>query len=229
MEFGYWGIKGLGEPIRWVIAHLGLQVNEFTPATPEEWFGQKKPSLGLDFPNLPYLVDGDFKLTESSAIPVYLIHKAGKQELLGSDAKQQAQVRQIEGVLGDIRQELFKVFFVPADHAAAAAKAFEPTGKVVQKIEQLSKFLGTKDFLLGHVTLADLLLTYHLHLTESLAKSFNLASPWAAHQNLVDLSHRVTKLPGVHERFEASKGVPFMPPTMLPFKMLTTAECEAAK
>jgi glutathione S-transferase len=39
--------------------------------------------LGLIFPNLPYVIDGDFKLTESKAIHLYIIKKSGKTDLLG--------------------------------------------------------------------------------------------------------------------------------------------------
>ena len=35
------------------------------------------------FPNLPLLVDGDYKLTESKAIMLYLCIKAKKDEMLG--------------------------------------------------------------------------------------------------------------------------------------------------
>ena len=33
----------------------------------DDW-GKDYDSLGLDFPNLPYIIDGEFKLTESFAI-----------------------------------------------------------------------------------------------------------------------------------------------------------------
>jgi len=39
----------------------------------------------LDFPNLPYLIDGNVKLTESLNILVYVAHKSGKLDLLGKD------------------------------------------------------------------------------------------------------------------------------------------------
>ena len=39
---------------------------------------------GLDFPNLPYIIDGEFKLCESMAIYMYLAHKYSKS-LLGKD------------------------------------------------------------------------------------------------------------------------------------------------
>ena len=42
----------------------------------EKWFEEDKKNLGLDFPNLPYLIDGDFKLTESGAIAEYVINKS---------------------------------------------------------------------------------------------------------------------------------------------------------
>lgn len=49
----------------------------------EEWYS-KKETLGLDFPNLPYFMDGDFCMTESLAIHRYIADK-WKPELLGLD------------------------------------------------------------------------------------------------------------------------------------------------
>jgi len=43
-----------------------------------------KFTLGLDYPNLPYLIDEDFKLTESMAIMKYIAAK-WKPELLGAN------------------------------------------------------------------------------------------------------------------------------------------------
>jgi glutathione S-transferase len=43
-----------------------------------------KFNLGLDYPNLPYLIDEDFKLTESMAIMKYIAAK-WKPELLGAN------------------------------------------------------------------------------------------------------------------------------------------------
>ena len=41
------------------------------------WMKEIKPNLGLDFPNLPYYIDGDLKLTQSLAIIRYLGKKNG--------------------------------------------------------------------------------------------------------------------------------------------------------
>ena len=40
----------------------------------ECWFSEKQ-SLGLDFPNLPYFIDGDVNLTETRAIMKYIASK----------------------------------------------------------------------------------------------------------------------------------------------------------
>ena len=52
-------------------------------------------NLGLEFPNLPYLIAGDFKLSESSAINNYIIRKSNKQELLGKTSEDQARIEMI--------------------------------------------------------------------------------------------------------------------------------------
>ena len=45
--------------------------------------------LGLDFPNLPYYIDGDFKLTESAAIIKYIAAKYD-DKLLGRTSEEMA-------------------------------------------------------------------------------------------------------------------------------------------
>ena len=224
MEFGYWGVKGLFEPVRWLVAHLGLESKETNPKSGEEW-GQLKSTLHLDFPNLPYLIDGDVKLTESSALPIYIVGKAGRKDLLGNNIAETAQIRQIEGVLSDLKQNFMKVVFGSGDRNEAMAKALEPTGSSAQKIQHLSKFLGTKDYLFGHVTYADLLLVYTMHMTGAIAQSLGQKCPWCEHKNLMDLERRVVSLPGIKERYNSALKTDFIVPQYVPFKLATTAEC----
>ena len=53
-----------------------------------------KDTLGLEFPNLPDLLDGNVKLTETNAIMKYIANKLGPH-LLGSDAKSIATVEMV--------------------------------------------------------------------------------------------------------------------------------------
>ena len=50
---------------------------------PGKWFMEDKKNIGLDFPNLPYLIDGEIKITESLNILTYLPNRFNKPELLG--------------------------------------------------------------------------------------------------------------------------------------------------
>lgn len=82
---GYYGIRGLAQPIRLLLAYLEVNYTNKMYASRDEWVADKV-NLKLDFPNVPYFTDGDFVLTESSAIPVYVIKKHNRPELLGQNA-----------------------------------------------------------------------------------------------------------------------------------------------
>ena len=78
MKHGYWPARGGGQIGRLLIAYTGVECEDIRYTVREKWFDDDKKNLGLDFPNLPYLIDGDFKITESNAIHRYIIMKSGK-------------------------------------------------------------------------------------------------------------------------------------------------------
>ena len=81
---GYWGIRGRGQVLRLLLAYTGQPWEDKVYTGPEKWFGAgDKNNLGLEFPNLPYLIKGDFKISESVAIAKYIIRKSNKLDLLG--------------------------------------------------------------------------------------------------------------------------------------------------
>ena len=88
---GYWKIRGLCANLRYQLAYCGVEYNmveyEQTDGPEfsfEPWL-KHKFNLGLDFPNLPYFVDGDFSMTETIPMHKYIADK-WKPELLGKDA-----------------------------------------------------------------------------------------------------------------------------------------------
>jgi glutathione S-transferase len=76
MILGYWGIHGLGEPIRLLHALLSIQLTEIVYGSPlidtathtlQDW-KQTRETLDTPIPNLPYYIDGDLCLCESMTI-----------------------------------------------------------------------------------------------------------------------------------------------------------------
>jgi len=87
-EFGYWDIRGLAQPIRFLLEYTGTEFNDTqymckgeAPNWDRSQWLDVKFTKGLDFPNLPYYIDGDVKLTQTHAI---MRHLARKHNLCGT-------------------------------------------------------------------------------------------------------------------------------------------------
>lgn len=94
LTLGYWNIRGLAAPIRLMCAFSGFGLEEviYTQEEKDAWF-KEKPTLGLAFPNLPYLIvkedDGTevMRITQSLAILRYV---AKKLQLYGATDEEAA-------------------------------------------------------------------------------------------------------------------------------------------
>ena len=65
-KLGYWKIRGLAASIRYQMKYCGIEYEDVLyeqgdgpEFSREPWF-KYKYTLGLEFPNLPYFIDGDF-------------------------------------------------------------------------------------------------------------------------------------------------------------------------
>ena len=85
---GYWPIRGLAESIYLTLEYLEIPYEKkaYTRENYLEWFENDKLNLGIDFPNLPYLIDGDFKTSQSLAILKYIGRKHG---LFGGESNEE--------------------------------------------------------------------------------------------------------------------------------------------
>ena len=154
VKLGYWGIRGLAQVPRLLLAYSGVEFEDVLYTERGAWFDQDKKSLGLNFPNIPYLLDGDFNLTESAAIQRYIIKKWGKNELLGKDIKDNAQIESLISIIGQIAGGV-KGLFWNKEHETARVGVLE---KFSPKLDLLEKTLGGKDFALGYLTLVDFII-----------------------------------------------------------------------
>lgn len=151
---GYWNARSRGGAIRSLLAYCGIPFTNKTYNEDAEWFGQDKQNIGLDFPNLPYLIDGDKKLTETNAILFYIAIKAGKRELIGDTDEKFVKVQTALGVINDLRANYYKLLFTRGDAEAERKEAFT-NGPLKAKLDVLNKNLEGKEWLCGFFSVAD--------------------------------------------------------------------------
>ncbi|VDK38670.1 unnamed protein product [Taenia asiatica] len=145
---GYWDIKGLGEQIRLLLKYLGVefvdkQYKLGPPPTYDKsgWLPDKF-SLGLDIPNLPYYIDGDFKLTQSGAIMEYI---ADIHSMIPECKKRRAVLHMLQCEIVDLRMAFGRTYYSP-DIEKLKPAFFET---LAQKLPQFEAYLGEKQWLTG--------------------------------------------------------------------------------
>ncbi|XP_068125629.1 glutathione S-transferase Mu 1-like isoform X2 [Hyperolius riggenbachi] len=150
-----------------------------------EWLDEKE-KLGLDFPNLPYLIDGDVKLTQSNTILRYIARKHG---LCGETESEKNNVSLLENQVMDFRMGLVMIAYNPQ---------FETLkGPYLEKLPvalgRFSRFLGDREWFAGSkITFVDFLvydvLDQHRMLEPTCLKSF---------PNLQSFLDRIEALPAI--------------------------------
>lgn len=143
---GYWNIRGLAQPIRLLLAYSGVDFEDkqytFGPAPKldrSEWLDVKF-TLGLDFPNLPYYIDGDIKITQSQAIVQHLARKHG---LYGKSVEEEAKVDTLHGVFNDFLYRDFAPVIMDMSKKPDFVKVLP------DKLKSFSDYLGAKSWFVG--------------------------------------------------------------------------------
>ncbi|XP_073398549.1 glutathione S-transferase Mu 4-like [Dendrobates tinctorius] len=158
MILGYWDIRGLCHAIRLLLEYTETPYEEkryVTGDAPDydksQWL-DKKENLGLDFPNLPYLFDGEVKLTQSNTILRYIARKHGLCANSESDKNIESM---LENEAMDFRMRLAYLSYDP--------KFEELKGPYLEKLPTVlarySQFLGERHWFLGDkITFVDFLM-----------------------------------------------------------------------
>jgi glutathione S-transferase len=153
---GYWDIRGLAQPIRLLLNYVGEDFEDKRyscgPApdfNKDCWFKADKFELGLDFPNLPYYIDGDIKLTQTHAIMRYI---ANKFNIAGSTTEERVRIDLMLEESMDVRNQMVRLSYNPNFTELRDSTVANVRGK----LENFEKFLGERPFFAGdQVTLAD--------------------------------------------------------------------------
>ena len=213
LVIGYWPFHGIAAPAFLLCAYFNRELKLESAGT--DW-DKKKFGMGLDFPNLPYLKDKDFKVTESTAIFEY-IAKTCQQDFAGKDLIETAKMRMLEGVVIDIRNE-FASKVMAGKPGTNFKPVFEgimndPKSKGASKMKSLSDFLGNNKFFMGRLTMIDFYIAYFVYLIDHMSHLTGASKPFAKHRNLQEHVDTVFKLKGVRDYISKEFGKKsFLPP-----------------
>ncbi|XP_067387646.1 glutathione S-transferase Mu 1-like [Emydura macquarii macquarii] len=159
---GYWDVRGLSHAIRLLLEYTGTPfedkqysiIGEGPELDLSQWTNEKE-KLGLDFPNLPYLIDGQTKLTQSNAILRYL---ARKHKMAGESEEEMQRVDMLENQVMDFRLSFVKICYSP-DFEKLKLEFLE---QLPGKLKLFSQFLGDRQWFAGEkLTYVDFL-TYDI-------------------------------------------------------------------
>ncbi|KAL6083204.1 hypothetical protein STEG23_010544 [Scotinomys teguina] len=110
-----------------------------------------KFKLDLDFPNLPYLMDGKNKITQSNAILRYI---ARKHNMCGNTEEEKIRVDIMENQIMDFRMQLVRLCY-SSDHESLKPQYLE---QLPAQLRQFSLFLGKFSWFAGEkLTFVDFL------------------------------------------------------------------------
>ncbi|KAK7805560.1 hypothetical protein U0070_025885 [Myodes glareolus] len=105
-----WGIFCVNHPGGCSLWKRSMSVKTGAPDYDRSQWLNEKFKLGLDFPNLPYLIDGPHKITQSNAILRYL---GRKHNLCGETEEERILVDILENQLMDNRMMLARLCYNP--------------------------------------------------------------------------------------------------------------------
>ncbi|ELR59555.1 hypothetical protein M91_01613 [Bos mutus] len=171
MILGYWDIRGLAHAIRLLLEYTDSNYEEkkYTMGdAPDydrsQWLSEKF-TLGLDFPNvgqsgvqtqtpvccttkamlffqLPYLIDGGHKLTQSNAILRYI---ARKHNMCGETEEEKIRVDILENQTMDVRLHMARICYSPDFETLKPGFLKE----IPEKMKLFSDFLAKRPWFAG--------------------------------------------------------------------------------
>ncbi|XP_007570968.1 glutathione S-transferase Mu 1-like isoform X1 [Poecilia latipinna] len=157
MILAYWDVRGFAGHIRLMLEYTKAKYEEKfyvvgdAPGFDKSGWFNEKFKLGLDFPNLPYLIDGNNKVTQSMAILRYL---ARKNNLCGDTEEQKIRIDMLEQQCLDLRASFVRMCYVDLEGLKPDYLKALP-----EALKLFSDFLGQRKWFAGDkLTYADFIM-----------------------------------------------------------------------
>ncbi|XP_015782782.1 glutathione S-transferase Mu 1-like [Tetranychus urticae] len=198
---GYWNVRGNLESIILTLkqAKVSFKVRRYKLGdAPDfdksDWLNEKY-KLGLDYPNVPYYIDGDIKITQTLAILRYL---ARKHDLGPRNDAEAIRSDIVEQGIFEMMNSLWTATHVETDQEFEKCRpGFETY--LVEKLAHTANVLGSNKFVLGdRVTYVDFL----LYTTLDYIRLFKPSSI-DPHANLKSYLDRIEALPEINKYYKS--------------------------
>ncbi|XP_054994931.1 glutathione S-transferase Mu 2-like [Sorex araneus] len=203
MTLGYWDLRGLAHAIRLLLEYTDTKYEEKkykmgdAPDYDRSQWLDEKYKLGLDFPNLPYLIDGARRITQSNAILRYL---ARKNNLCGETEEEQIRMDILENQIMDSVMQMARTCYSP-DYEKLKPDYLKG---LPDTLKQFSQFLGKRPWFAGDK------LTYVDFLAYDLFDKLRMFEPPCldAFPNLQDFVARFEGLKKISAYMKSSRYLP---------------------
>jgi len=205
IKLGYWKIRGLGAPLRMMLAYSGAQFEEVQYTDPAAWFGKKKPELLKvnALANLPYLEVDDTVVSESNACFTFLADTLGMSPTTCAGKIKDSELLSLcKCTRDDMTNRAYPFNGVCADRAAfdASMKKYLE-GNPFVKYEAALKLSGTPFFCGAKPSACDFHIFEMLDQFTKLATELKVATPLATNPLCGAFHARFKALPTLQAYF----------------------------
>lgn len=209
---GYWDIRGFAQHIRFLLEYTGANWEEklyhqegrdAEKPFDSDWIKVKR-SLDLDFPNLPYLVDGYLKITQSKAILRYIARKFPELHLLGRSDHDMAHVDMLLDHFYDINDNVVSCIY----DCGVVLEFINGTGDhdLPSNLKDVATYLGSKPWFLGdYITLVDFVMYEYISLSMVYTKYAGFSDYFAEYPTLVAFHQRFGQLPAIEAYLKSDR------------------------
>jgi len=197
--FGYWAVRGRSGMIRNLLAYCEVPYEERSYKEPADWFQGDKFKLGLTYPNIPYIIDGETKMTGSIAILHYIAMKANRRDLIGDTDEKKIRIFEAMNAREDLRDALRTLVWTKGDFEAEKEGLFSK-GKAKLLLSQFNDVLKDRDWLVGSLSISDFALCDNLDMVYEMDKAKLEVYP-----NLVKYRERFLAIPQIKNLQESDR------------------------
>ncbi|KRX08887.1 Thioredoxin-like fold [Pseudocohnilembus persalinus] len=207
---GYWEVRGRGHPVRMLLNYLGVNYKEkiYKFSKKEEWFEKDKQLINMDYPNLPYIDDNGYKLSDSTAIMNYIPQRFERNDMLGKTIQDRGRVQQLLGLCADFRTIVRNLYF-NENWKNILNKELE---KPRQHMKIFNQILSRQKWLVGdYLTIVDFQFYEFVHLYRNLAPEEN-----DTYKNVNRFIYDFSRIPAINKFMKSSTNLNapgFFPPS----------------